>query len=483
MIKVRECIKGFPQGFLWGGASAANQCEGAFGVDGKGLSLTDLHPYTKNLDRTKLDFNHMTKKRLEEIMADENLWFPKRQGVNFYYRYKEYLALLAEMGFSTFRLSISWTRIFPMGDEAEPNEAGLRFYDALFDEMKRLNIEPIVTISHYDMPIHLSLKYNGWYDRKCIDFFTKYAKVLLERYKGKVKYWIVINQINLIQYECYGSLGILSDTVQNYPQAQFQAIHHQFVACAKVIEAARSISPDYHMGTMIADCTLYPYSCKPEDVTLALKRNRMQYFFTDVQFRGEYPMYALQYFEKEGIQLAVQLEDEALIGKYAPDFLCISYYYSYCLDASKNTMDAASTTKNPYLEANEWGWSINPAGLYSSVSQYWDRYQVPLMIGENGFGYVDVLEKDGSVHDDYRIHYLRGHIEALKQAVCDGAELFAYCSWAPFDMISAGTSEMSKRYGYIYVDYDDLGNGSGKLYKKDSFAWYQKVIRSNGEIL
>lgn len=475
--------KGFPPGFLWGGASAANQCEGGFGVNGKGPSLQDFHPYTKNLDRNKLDFNHMTKQRLEELMSDETLWFPKRQGVDFYHRYKEYLALLAEMGFTTFRLSIAWTRIFPNGDEALPNEEGLRFYDNVFDEMKRLNIEPIVTISHYEMPLHLALQHNGWYDRKCIDFFTNYAEVVLRRYKDKVKCWIVINQINLIHYECFGSLGILSDTVDNYPQAQFQAIHHQFVACAKVIQAARSISTDYRVGTMIADCTLYPYSCKPADVVLTLKRNRMQYFFTDVQFRGQYPRYALKHFEEQNIRLNIQPEDKILIEKNRPDFLCISYYYSYCLDASENTMDPASTTKNPYLEANEWGWSINPDGLYSSVSQYWDRYQVPLMIGENGFGYVDELEKDGMVHDDYRIHYLRGHIEALKQAVSDGAEIFAYCSWAPFDMISAGTSEMSKRYGYVYVDLDDMGNGSGKLYKKDSFEWYKKVIKSNGAIL
>lgn len=480
---MREYVKGFPKDFLWGGAVAANQCEGAFDADGKGLSIQDFHPYTKNLDRTKLDFNHMTKEYLEALMSDESLYFPKRYGVDFYHRYKEYLALLAEMNFSTFRLSIAWTRIFPNGDEAEPNEAGLKYYDDVFDEMKRLNIEPIVTINHYDLPINLTLKHNGWYDRKCIDLFTKYADVVLKRYKDKVKYWIIINQINLIQYECFGSLGILSDTVENYKQAQFQAIHHQFVASAQVIENARAINENFRIGTMIADSTMYPFSCKPEDVTLTLKRNRMQYFFTDVQFRGEYPMYAIQHFKQEGIHLNIEPGDEQVIKRNSPDFLCISYYYSYCLDASKNTMDPASTTKNPYLKANEWGWAINPMGMYSTVSQYWDRYQVPIMIGENGFGYQDVLENDGSVHDDYRIDYLREHIKALKQAVCDGVELFAYCSWTPFDIISAGTAEISKRYGYIYVDLDDMGQGSGKLYKKDSFAWYKKVIESNGEIL
>ena len=333
------------------------------------------------------------------------------------------------------------------------------------------------------MPLHLVEKYNGWSSRELVDLFVKYCEVLLKEYKDEVTYWIVINQINLIQYECFGSLGILKDKTENYLQAQYQGIHHQFVASAKVVELARTINPNFKMGTMLADCIINPFTCHPKDVELAMRRNRMQYFFGDVQILGEYPQFAIQYFNENNIHLDIQATDLELIKKHTVDFLCVSYYYSRCVSHEKNGMDAADTVDNPYLKANEWGWAINPQGLYCMMSQYWDRYHIPMMIGENGFGYVDVLEEDHSVHDDYRIDYLGKHIRALQMAIEDGADIFAYCSWAPFDIISAGTAEISKRYGYIYVDYDDYGKGSGALYKKDSFYWYKKVIETNGESL
>lgn len=472
----------FDKNFLWGGAVAANQCEGAWNVDGKGMSTADIHPYLEGNDRLTLDFNHLSSAKYQEYRNAKEMYFPNRLGVHFYDRFEEYFDLLEEMGFKCFRFSIAWTRIFPNGDDKEPNEAGLKHYDEVFASLKKHNITPIVTISHYETPVHLVDEYGGWENRKLINLFVKYAKVIIKRYHQNVKHWIVINQINLIQYECFNSLGICSDQSDNYLQAQFQGIHHQFVAFGLIKRFAQEFDSSLQMGTMLADCIVQPASCKPEDVELAFKRNRMQYFFGDVQIKGGYPKYALNYFADNNINLKILSGDLDIIENNTADFLCVSYYYSRIVDAEKNGMDAADSTENPNLKRNEWGWAVNPSGLYVTMSQYWDRYGIPMMIGENGFGYVDQLE-NGKVHDQYRISYLRDHLLALNEAIKDGADIFAYCSWAPFDIISAGTAEMDKRYGYIYVDYDNYGQGSGKLYKKDSFYWYQKVIGSNGEYL
>ena len=472
-------VEKFPEGFLWGGATAANQCEGAFNQDGKGLSTADIQPYSKNANRKELNFNRVSEENLSYFMKDDSSYFPKREGVRFYQRYEEYFDLLQEMGFTCFRMSIAWTRIFPKGDEKLPNEKGLAHYEKMFESLKRRGITPIVTMSHYEMPLHLVTEYGGWENRELIRLFVNYCQVLLDRYHDLVKHWIVINQINLIQYESFGSLGIVYREGNNYPQQEFQGIHHQFVAFAMVKAYAKKHYPDTKIGTMLADCILVPFSCKPEDVELAFRRNRMQYFFGDVQIKGKYPEYAWNYFAEQGIKIKTEEKDADVINENRADFLCVSYYYSYCVDAQKNGMKADDTTKNPYLKENEWGWAINPSGLYVTISQYWDRYQIPMMIGENGFGFEDKLI-DGKVDDRYRIDYLKEHIKALRKAIYDGADVFAYCSWAPFDIVSAGTAEMTKRYGYIYVDYDDFGKGSGSLYRKDSFYWYQKVIKTNG---
>lgn len=474
---------GFPKDFLWGGAVAANQCEGAFAVGGKGLSLADVHLYRSNQDITKASHDSdMTLTQVKEAIEDKVGYYPKRHGIDFYHTYKEDLKLLAEMGFKTFRTSIDWSRIFPNGDDLEPNEEGLAFYDRLIDEIKSLGMEPIITMLHYETPLNITLQYGGWHNRKVIDFFVRYGEVLLNRYKGKVKYWIVINQINLMYHESFNSIAICKDQVDNLEQARYQAVHNQMVASALIVKKARELSSDFMMGTMLADCTAYPESCHPDDVVLAMKKNRLQYYFTDVQFRGVYPGHIRRFFNENSIDLNEQVDDAEILKDNTMDFLAISYYYSSMVSAKRNGMNPLDLSKNPHLKANPWGWAVDPKGLYNALCQYYDRYQVPIMIAENGFGMYDKLE-DGAVHDDYRISYLSAHIEQMKEAIKDGVEIFAYCAWGPIDIVSCSSAEMEKRYGFIYVDIDNEGNGSRQRIKKDSFYWYKKVIESNGEIL
>lgn len=480
---MKQLPTGFKDGFLWGGAVAACQIEGAYDVDGRGLSTSDIHAYDKNMNRAHIKERGGTLAEIKALIQDTESYFPKRYGIDFYHTYKEDLALLKELGLKAFRTSISWSRIFPKGDELEPNEAGLKFYDNLIDEIIKDGMEPIITMSHYDIPLYLVTEYGGFGNKKMIEFFVRYAKVLLERYKGKVKYWIVCNQVNLVPTVQFGSLGIYDDQAENMEELMYQAVHNQFVAGAKVVELAKEIDPEAVMGTMVTDGTFYPATCKPEDVILTMKKNRMQYFFTDVQLRGEYPLYALRYFAENDIHVEISEEDERLLKENPMQFLAISYYSTKIVDHEKNTMKAFEGEQNPYLEPTPWEWRADPLGFYNSLSQYWDRYEVPLMIAENGLGALDTVEEDGSIHDEYRIDYLRKHIEQLKECVKDGVDILAYLSWGPIDIVSSSSAEMSKRYGYIYVDLDDLGKGSGKRLKKDSFYWYKHVIETNGEDL
>ncbi|PZF90929.1 beta-glucosidase [Listeria ivanovii] len=475
----------FPKDFLWGGAIAANQAEGAFQVDGKGISLADLHKY--HTDKTNEEISDEQHKgvSLAEIkanIADKTSYYPKRHGIDFYHTYPEDLALLAEMGFKTFRTSIDWTRIFPTGEEDEPNEAGLKYYDHLIDKIIELGMEPIITILHYETPVDIVLKHGGWHNRKVIDLFVKYGKTVLDRYSQKVKYWIVINQINLIQFEPFNSTAIPNDAADDYLSATYQAVHNQFVASAQIYEYGKTINPEFMIGTMLADCTAYPYSCDPDDIVLAMKRNRMEYFYADVAFQGEYPQYALNYFDENGIKVEITPEDKALLSKNTMDYLALSYYYSQMVDSKKNDLDPASIAPNPHLKANPWGWAVDPKGLYNALSQYWDRYHKPIIIAENGFGMYDKLEH-GEVNDDYRIDYLSAHLKEMKRAMYDGVEVIAYCAWGPIDIVSCSSAQMEKRYGFIYVDLDNEGKGTGKRIKKKSFSWYKKVIASNGQDL
>ena len=483
---MKQLPTGFPKDFLWGGAVAACQIEGAYDVDGRGLSTSDIHRYDKEMDRAHIEKEGGgTLAQIKAAMNDEEGYYPKRYGIDFYHTYKSDLALLKEMGFKAFRTSISWSRIFPKGDEEEPNEKGLQFYDALIDEIIKDGMEPVITMSHYDIPLYLVTEYGGFANRKVAEFFVRYAKVLLKRFKGKVKYWIVCKQVNLVPTVQFGSLGIYDDqtTPDKMEELMYQSVHNQFVACAKIKKLASSIDPNAVLGTMIADGTLYPATCKPEDIVMTMQKNRMQYFFTDVQLRGEYPAYALHYFKEKGIHLDITPEEEQLLKYNTLEFLAISYYYTRICDSTKNSMKPFEGEQNPYLKPTPWEWRADSLGLYNTLSQLSDRYQIPIMIAENGLGAIDTVEEDGSIHDAYRIEYLREHILQMKRAILDGADVFAYLSWGPIDIVSSSSAEMSKRYGYIYVDLDDYGQGSGKRSKKDSFYWYKDVISSNGEKL
>ncbi len=466
----------FPKDFLWGGAIAANQSEGAYNIDGKGLSSADMLTAGKH--------------GVARVATDgikEDMFYPYHEAIDFYHHYKEDISLLAEMGFKSFRTSINWTRIFPTGVEEEPNEAGLKFYENLFRECKKYKIEPIVTLSHYDTPYYLVEKYNGWASRELVDLFVKYSETVFLRYKDLVKYWLTFNEIN-----CMGILPYVAGGIKYAnKQIQAQAAHHQFLASAKVVKLGHEINSEFQIGMMLADLLTYPYSCNPDDVLEALHKTHDYYFYADVQCRGYYPAYQLKEYEKENITLKTEAEDNEVLLAGKVDFLAFSYYMSITAAADKTTgmpADGGNLVdrglKNPYLEANAWGWQIDPVGLRISLNHLYDRYQLPLMVVENGLGAYDKIESDGAINDDYRINYLTQHIKEMDKAINeDGVALIAYTPWGCIDIISAGTGEMEKRYGFIYVDRNNQGQGTNRRFKKKSFVWYKNVIASNGEKL
>lgn len=473
----------FRKDFLWGGATAANQCEGGYKEDGRGLANVDVVPH--GVDRMKVSTG-----RLKMLEHQEGYYYPACVAIDMYHHYKEDIALFGEMGFKTYRLSIAWTRIFPKGDETEPNEAGLKFYEDLFKECHKYGIEPLVTITHFDCPIHLIKEYGGWKNRKLIDFYKNLVTVLFTRYKGLVKYWLTFNEINMILHMPFMGAGLVLETDENEEQVKYLAAHHELVASAWATKIAHEIDPENKVGCMLAAGVTYPYSCRPEDVFEAQKKNRNNYFFIDVQSRGEYPAYALKEFEREGIDVGMSDEDKKILKENAVDFISFSYYSSRCTStdpeilAKEMSGNAFKGVRNPYLNASQWGWQIDPLGLRITMNELYDRYQKPLFIVENGLGAKDEVNENGYIEDDYRIDYLREHIKAMKDAVeLDGVELWGYTSWGPIDLVSASTGEMSKRYGFIYVDKDDEGNGTLKRSKKKSFDWYKKVIATNGEDL
>ena len=482
----------FSNDFLWGGAIAANQCEGAWNVDGKGPSIADTAPYFKNKQDYEdyVCFHMMSKDDVFDCLNDQEGCYPKRTGIDFYHHYQEDIRLFAGMGFKVLRMSIAWSRIFPHGDEEEPNELGLQFYDKVFDECLKYGIQPLVTLSHYETPLGLALDYGGWLNRKTISFYEKYVKTVFERYKDKVKYWITFNEINVILHSLYVGGAILKEyTSDNLDQDCFQAIHHLFLASSLAVKWGHEIIQDSHIGCMIARREAYPATCHPEDVLQCLDEDQMNLFFTDVQLRGYYPRYMNRYFKEHQIVIHKEAGDDELLRQYTCDFLSISYYMSVLSKKhiDENTEIAVGNLVkgviNPCLESSTWGWQKDPIGLTIALRELYDRYQVPLFIAELGLGEKDVLTKDYKVHDDYRIDFLRDYIQGAKDAVEAGVDLFGLTVWGCIDIVSMSTSEMSKRYGFIYVDVDDLGEGSYQRYKKDSYDWYNKVIESNGEEL
>ncbi|WP_326717311.1 glycoside hydrolase family 1 protein [Vagococcus jeotgali] len=489
---MKELQNGFPQGFLWGGATAANQIEGAYDEGGKGMSTSDYAAYKDPYATGKVDnftFNVTSKELAEYKENPEKYLFPKRWGIDFYHRYKEDIALFAEMGFKTFRLSISWARIFPTGLETEPNEEGLAFYDKVFDECAKYGIEPLVTMSHYEMPITLTEKYNGWISRELIPLFENYAKVLFNRYKSKVKYWITFNEMNMNLNSLYTGAGVLEDLIlpEDRLQATYQASHHQFLASALAVKAAKEIMPDAQIGCMINQIEAYANTTKPEDQLQALKSNQLNMFYPDVQARGAYPSYMTRYFADNDIHVVMEAGDAKILEEGKVDYVAISYYMSHVAEAREDAAELAgsfdSPIKNEHLELSQWDWPIDPIGLRISLMKLYDRYELPLFVCENGLGAKDEITEDGRIHDDYRIDYIRKHVEQMKEAIRDGVDLMGYTTWGCIDLISCGTSQMSKRYGFIYVDQDDKGEGSLTRYRKDSFNWYKEVIVSNGENL
>lgn len=492
----------FPKDFLWGGATAANQYEGGYKSGGKGLAIADIITGGDGIQgiprRLTLQLQDGTKTIIKRTMGpgndvpfgakgyvDDALYYPSHVATDFYGHWKEDIALMGEMGFKAFRMSINWTRIFPNGDDELPNEEGLQFYDQIFDECHRYGIEPIVTMNHFDCPLSLADRYDGWIDRKVIKFFLKYSETIFQRYKGKVKYWITFNEINFLRD--YSMIGVTNTDL--HPEKQAQAIYHILLASAKVVALGHHIDPDNKIGMMIAYMLNYPYSCNPDDVLEEMKISKdIKDFYLDVQCRGYYPTYKLKEYQRKHIKLKKEDTDDQDLLDGTVDYIAFSYYNSNVVSTSKDLEKTGGNQmgglKNPYLNESEWGWSIDAKGLRISLNQLWDKYQKPLMIVENGLGAKDKVEDDGSIHDTYRIEYIKEHVKEMRKAIeYDGVELWGYTPWGCIDLVSAGTGEMKKRYGFVYVDMDDEGNGSLNRYKKDSFYWYAQVIASNGETL
>ncbi|TNH07595.1 glycoside hydrolase family 1 protein [Testudinibacter sp. TR-2022] len=482
-------LKPFPHDFLWGGATAANQIEGGFDADGKGLSSADMVAYVPKAERGAHSASiEISSQELADILSGKKqARFPKREGIDFYHRYKDDIALFAEMGFKMLRISIHWARIFPNGYDEQPNEAGLAYYEAMFKEMHKHGIEPMVTLCHYETPLGLTEKYNGWLGREVVGHFLRYAETVFTRYKDLVKYWLTFNEINMItMHSPFTGGGVVIDRVPQAEQenAKYQALHHQFIASSLATKRLHEIIPDGKMGCMLARLPHYAYTADPQDQRLAQWLNQQNLYFTDVHARGEYPKFMLRHWAENNVRIHKEPGDDAILKQYPVDFISFSYYVSLTATTHDNAEKVGGNlmggVKNPYLQASDWGWQIDPVGLRITLNDMYDRYQIPLFIVENGLGAYDQVEADGSIHDDYRIAYHRTHIQQMQEAINDGVDLRGYLSWGPIDLVSMSTSEMSKRYGFIYVDIDDDGNGTKARSRKDSFFWYKKVIASNG---
>ncbi|WP_432365653.1 6-phospho-beta-glucosidase [Lacticaseibacillus paracasei] len=474
----------FPKGFLWGGAVAAHQFEGGWQAGGKGVSIADVMTAGDN----------ETKRRITDgVQSGEN--YPNHDAIDYYHRYHEDDQLFADLGLNCFRTSIAWTRIFPNGDEEQPNEAGLKFYDDVFDDLLSHQIEPVITLSHFEMPYHLVKKYGGWRSRKVIDFFVKFATVVFDRYKDKVKYWMTFNEINnqvgmMNEWSLFTNSGLLIKPDEDKEAVMFQAAHYEAVASALAVQIGHRINPDFQIGCMVAMGPVYPATPNPNDVFKAERTMQTNYYLADVQVKGKYPAFLDRYFDRHAFNLDITLEDRDVLLAGKVDYIGFSYYASHVTEASQDeptdfiTMGHNREVKNSTLQRSDWGWEIDPVGLRYALNWFSDRYEVPLIIVENGFGAFDKINQDGHIQDDYRIDYLRQHINQMRLAVeVDGVKLMGYTPWGIIDLVSAGTGQMEKRYGVIYVDKDDQGKGTLARSKKASFDWFQKVIRSNGDDL
>ncbi|AQR94114.1 6-phospho-beta-glucosidase [Clostridium saccharoperbutylacetonicum] len=475
----------FSKDFLWGGAVAAHQVEGGWNKGGKGPSIADVMTAGAH--------------GVPRIITDgilEGMNYPNHEAIDFYGHYKEDIALFAEMGFKCFRTSIAWTRIFPKGDELEPNEEGLKFYDDMFDELLKYGIEPVITLSHFEIPYYIAKEYGGWRNRKVIDFFVRYAATVMKRYKNKVKYWMTFNEINnqkntLNPIFAWTCSGIDFKEGEKREEVMYQAVHHELVASALVVKKGHEINPNFKIGCMCSFVPIYPFSCNPDDMMLQVEAMHDRYFFADVHCRGHYPSYAIKEWNRKGYNIKMEAEDAGILSEGIVDYLGFSYYMSDAVKSGVNAEDkdsvtggSSSSVKNPFVKASDWGWQIDPVGLRYSLNLLYERYELPLFIVENGFGAIDIKEADGSCNDDYRIDYLKSHIKEMEKAIeLDGVDLMGYTPWGCIDCVSFTTGEMKKRYGFIFVDKDNEGNGTLARSKKKSFDWYKKVIASNGEEL
>lgn len=470
----------FRKDFYWGGAATASQTEGACDIGGKGVGNADLAYHTEGDIKLKNNYEKTTAEIIAAINDTEH-YFPRKTAIDFYHTYKEDIALLKELGCKAYRTSFNWSRVFPKGDEEEPNEEALQFYDRMIDELIRNGIEPVMTISHYEAPVHLALEYNGWYSRKMIDFYVKYAEVLLKRYKGKVRYWVPVNELNLILSECFNHLSIPSDRVDNVMEAKYRGLHHELVAICKVMKLGLEIDPDNIFIPMITSHSVYPLTCRPEDALAALQYDQYNTYYLDVLCRGKYPESMFRFFEDNGFDIDYTEEDERIISENGhASMIGLSYYNTVTVSAESVRNLARPEARNPYVSENDWGWTIDPIGLRYCLNQLYDKYQLPIYVLELGLGAYDTLTEDEKIHDDYRIAFMREHLMQLKEAIHDGVPVVGMLMWAPIDIVANSTSEMSKRYGVVYVDIDDYGHGSHRRIKKDSFAWYQRVISTNG---
>jgi len=473
-----------PDGFLWGAAVAAHQLEGGWNLDGKGVSIADVMLAGDNKSVQGGGRRVVT----DTILPDGN--YPNHRGIDFYHTYPQDFKLFAELGIKAFRTSIAWTRIFPNGDETEPNEEGLQFYDKMIDEMLANGIEPVLTMSHFEMPYHLVTEYGGWRNRKLIDFWTNFAEVILKRYGDRVKYWMTFNEINNQMWWKDTHPMLQNSGLKDYSEAEaeelmYQASHHELVASALTTKIAHEINSDLQIGCMVAFNPVYPATSKPEDIMMAERAMQNRYYWGEVHATGHYPNWLPNYWDHKGFDIQRTAEDLEILAKYPVDYVGFSYYMSWTVQDQGDEWlfydEGENHGDNPFLKKSDWGWQIDPVGVRYAMNWMWDRWQKPMFIVENGFGAYDKLEEDEKIHDDYRIAYFQGHIEAMEKAVVlDGIPLLGYCPWSGIDIVSASTGEMAKRYGFIYVDLDDMGQGSGKRYKKDSFNWYQNVIKTNG---